>query len=312
MTTLMGLHTSLKTETNVPIPMRDGALLYADIYRPDSPDRVPVLLQRVPYNKSMPAYRSVALDSTRAASHGFAVVIQDTRGRYTSDGEFYPFLNEAQDGYDTIEWCAAQPWSTGKVGMFGRSYAGATQWLAATSRPPSLAAIVPGVTASDYYEGWTYKGGALELGFTMSWTLSALTLANLAKLTSIKTVPPETRDRLIEAIDGLDGSFRTPAAQGLSPSQGSRPLFLRLASPPKRGRLLEAVEDRRPLWRHGGRLSERGRVARHFPQGHPEELPGYDGTWAHGHNPQGTEAADRAVASCQPPARIPLVRPTSD
>ena len=208
MTTLMGLHTSLKTETNVPIPMRDGALLYADIYRPDSPDRVPVLLQRVPYNKSMPAYRSVALDSTRAASHGFAVVIQDTRGRYTSDGEFYPFLNEAQDGYDTIEWCAAQPWSTGKVGMFGRSYAGATQWLAATSRPPSLAAIVPGVTASDYYEGWTYKGGALELGFTMSWTLSALTLANLAKLTSIKTVPPETRDRLIEAIDGLDGSFR--------------------------------------------------------------------------------------------------------
>ena len=162
MTTFMGPHASMKVETDVPVPTRDGARLYADVYRPDTSDKVPVLLQRTPYNKSLPYARSGVVDALRAVSHGFAVVIQDTRGRYTSDGEFYPFLNEIDDGYDTVEWCAAQSWSAGKVGMYGSSYVGATQWLAAVSRPPSLAAIAPRVTASDYYEGWTYQGGAFR------------------------------------------------------------------------------------------------------------------------------------------------------
>ena len=163
MTTLMGSYTSMKAETRVPIPMRDGACLYADVYLPDTPERVPVLLQRTPYDRAVPHARGSVLDVIRAASHGFAVVIQDTRGRHTSDGEFYPFLNDIDDGYETVEWCASQPWSTGKVGMFGISYVGATQWLAAISRPPSLAAIMPGMTASDYHEGWTYQGGAFVL-----------------------------------------------------------------------------------------------------------------------------------------------------
>ena len=208
MTTFMGQNTSIKTETDVPIPMRDGARLYADVYRPDTSERVPVLLQRTPYNKNMPAARGSVLDALRAVSHGYAVVIQDTRGRYASDGEFYPFRDEIDDGYDTVEWCASQPWSNGKVGMYGRSYTGATQWLASLSRPPSLAAIVPGITASDYHEGWTYQGGAFELGFAVSWTLLQLTMANLATHYRGRPVPSETRDNLLKAVDGMEETFR--------------------------------------------------------------------------------------------------------
>ena len=151
MVSFMGPYSSTKTETDVAVAMRDGVTLYADIYRPDTTDPVPVLLQRTPYNKALGSSRMGNLDPIRAASHGYAVVIQDTRGRFASEGEFYPFLNEADDGYDTVEWCASQPWSTGKVGMFGASYVGATQWLAAMAVPPSLAAIVPRITSSDYY-----------------------------------------------------------------------------------------------------------------------------------------------------------------
>ena len=208
MTTFMGTHTSIKTETDVTIPMRDGTRLYADVYRPDTSDRVPVLLQRTPYNKALAAARTGALDAIRAASHGFAVVVQDTRGRYASEGEFYAFLNETDDGYDTVEWCAAQPWSSGKVGMFGRSYVGATQWLAAVSRAPSLAAIVPGITSSDYYEGWTYQGGAFSWGFAVSWAVNQLTLANLANISRNGSLPPETGESLIKALDDLDETFR--------------------------------------------------------------------------------------------------------
>ena len=158
---------SLKVETNLPVKMRDGVVLYADLYRPDGPGPFPVALQRTPYDKGS-AGSMTNLDPMKAARNGYAVVIQDTRGRYTSEGEFYAFRDEINDGYDTVEWAAAQPWSTGKVGMYGASYVGATQWLAAVARPPHLAAIVPNVTASNYHEGWAYQGGAFELGFNFS------------------------------------------------------------------------------------------------------------------------------------------------
>ncbi|MCE2466198.1 MAG: CocE/NonD family hydrolase [Dehalococcoidia bacterium] len=205
----MGDNATIKTEVGVAIPMRDGVVLYADVYRPDSDAKVPVLLQRTPYNKNMPPARTAALDALRAASHGYAVVVQDTRGRYSSGGEFYPFRHEIDDGYDTLEWCASQPWSSGKVGMFGRSYVGATQWLAALSGHPALVAIAPGLTASDYHEGWTYQGGAMAWGFAVSWTLSALTSANLGNISRNRDVPAGTRERLLEAIDDMHESFRT-------------------------------------------------------------------------------------------------------
>ena len=110
----------LKMETNVAVPMRDGTILYADIYRPDGPGPFPVLLQRTPYDKNMPL-SMIMLDPLKAARNGYVVVIQDTRGRYTSGGEFYAFRDDINDGYDTVEWAASQPWSSGKVGMYGNS-----------------------------------------------------------------------------------------------------------------------------------------------------------------------------------------------
>ena len=150
-------------ETAVKVPMRDGVTLIADVYRPREEGRYPVLLERTPYDRHDPG-RGILL-----ASHGYVVVLQDVRGRYASEGEFYPFRNEANDGYDTVEWAAALPQSNGKVGMFGGSYVGATQMLAAMARPPHLVAINPYVTSSEYYEGWTYQGGALMEWFATSW-----------------------------------------------------------------------------------------------------------------------------------------------
>ena len=160
---------SLSVEANVVIPMRDGIKLYADVYRPSGAGPVPVLLHRLPYGKHMPRYRALYLDPVRAINRGYAVVFQDTRGRHKSEGEFYPYRHEPEDGFDTIEWCAAQPWCDGNVGMFGISYHGATQWLAAGTAPPALKAIIPGVTSDSYYDSWTYLGGAFQLFWISGW-----------------------------------------------------------------------------------------------------------------------------------------------
>jgi putative CocE/NonD family hydrolase len=158
----------VKVERGVEVKMRDGVILRGDIYRPDSDGKFPVLLQRSPYRRWI--WGNNMDFAQRAASRGYVVFLQDVRGRNTSDGDWYPFLHESEDGYDTIEWIAAQAYSNGKVGMFGGSYVGATQMLAAIAHPPHLAGICPVVTASNYHDGWTYQGGALEQWFDESWT----------------------------------------------------------------------------------------------------------------------------------------------
>ena len=198
---------SVKVETNLPAAMRDGVTLFADVYRPDGPGPFPTILQRTPYDKSSPLAAQM-LDPIKAAKAGFALVIQDTRGRYTSGGKFYCFADDINDGYDSIEWAAAQPWSNGKVGMCGASYVGATQWLAAIARPPHLAAIAPNVTASNYHNGWTYQGGAFELGFNISWTLNQLTLANFNTHAAARDIPAGRRGELLQAVDEMDAAFR--------------------------------------------------------------------------------------------------------
>jgi len=155
----------LTIERGVAVKMRDGALLRADIYRPKAEGKYPVLLQRTPYNKAGGTGFGL-----KAAARGYVVIIQDVRGRFTSEGDWYPFKHESQDGFDTVEWASALPYSSGKVGMFGGSYVGATQMLAAISSPPHLAGIFPVVTASNYHDGWTYQGGAFEQWFNESWT----------------------------------------------------------------------------------------------------------------------------------------------
>src|ERR1044071_989434 len=152
-------------QQGVSVKMRDGVSLIADIYRPVSDEKFPVLLERTPYNRS-----GNARTANELASHGYIVVLQDTRGRFASGGEFYPFRNESADGFDTVEWAAKLDQSNGEVGMFGGSYVGATQMLAAMALPPHLVSIFPYVTASEYYDGWTYQSGALMQWFTSSWT----------------------------------------------------------------------------------------------------------------------------------------------
>ena len=156
---------TVSVERGVVVKMRDGTVLHADIYRPKADATFPVLLERTPYDKNGSSGFGL-----RAAAQGYVVIVQDVRGRYTSDGEWYPFKHESNDGFDTVEWAAALPYSDGRVGMFGGSYVGATQMLAAIAHPPHLSGICPVVTASNYHDGWTYQGGAFEQWFNESWT----------------------------------------------------------------------------------------------------------------------------------------------
>ena len=171
----------IRVERNVAIPMRDGTALRADVFRPEPEGRYPVLLSRTPYSKSLGNLAYSWLQPIRPASEGYVVVIQDVRGRFESEGTFRPFHQELNDGFDTVEWAARQVWSNGRVGMYGLSYLGATQWLAAAAQPPNLQCIFPGLTASDYYDGWTYQGGAFELGFNLTWSALLLALPEISR-----------------------------------------------------------------------------------------------------------------------------------
>ena len=189
-------------DRDVEVPMRDGTVLRADVYRIKNGPPAPALIQRIPYRKE----EGFVIPPFRAVEAGYVVVSQDTRGRYQSDGTFVPFAHEIDDGYDTVEWVAAQPWCDGNVGMTGGSYYGATQWLAAAARPPHLRAIAPLHTSSDLYTNWFYQGGAFELSFTLMWTLMLLAPDYLSKLAKAGTVEPvELREleRLLEQLEDL-------------------------------------------------------------------------------------------------------------
>lgn len=169
---------TLSVERNLMVPLRDGVRLATDVYRPAGPGRFPTLLQRTPYKKEQITETNLIL---RALEAGYAVVVQDVRGRFASEGKFHCFVNERQDGYDMLEWLTAQPWCDGNVGMFGQSYVGLTQWQAAMTGHPALKAIVPVVTAADYHADWAYQGGAFELSFNLSWTLANLMLDTITR-----------------------------------------------------------------------------------------------------------------------------------
>ncbi|MGX9789715.1 CocE/NonD family hydrolase [Mycobacterium sp. MMS18-G62] len=163
-------------QADVPATMRDGTVLRADIYRPRTADPVPVILMRTQYGKSEAQAGSRYQPPDWFASHCYLVVIQDVRGQGASGGTFSEFTHDMDDGYDSVEWAAALPGSNGKVGMYGSSYVGATQWLAAVTAPPHLVTIVPANTASDYYDGWTYEGGEFRLAFVQPWAIGSLAL----------------------------------------------------------------------------------------------------------------------------------------
>ena len=153
-------------EKNLEARMRDGVVLRADVYRPADPGKYPALLQRTPYSKNPDEPRS---QFHRLAEAGFVVVVQDTRGRYMSDGVAVPH-DEGADGYDTVEWVAQLPYVDGRVGMFGGSYSATTQLLAAPMRPPHLVALFPSASYASRYD-MVFQGGAFYLGDGLSWNL---------------------------------------------------------------------------------------------------------------------------------------------
>jgi hypothetical protein len=154
----------VSSETNVMIPMRDGIKLATDIYRPKAEGKFPVILTRTPYKKDMSE-----LEGRFYARRGYVVAIQDCRGRFSSQGIWEPFVNEPKDGYDSIEWLAVQPWSTGKVGMIGGSYVGWVQWWAAREKPPHLTTIVPNVSPPDPFFNIPYEYGVFFIFGSIWW-----------------------------------------------------------------------------------------------------------------------------------------------
>ncbi len=153
---------------------RDKVRLDADIYRPDANQEFPVLLMRQPYGREI-ASTVVYAHPTWYAAQGYIVVIQDVRGRGTSEGKFKLFINEIEDGEDTVNWAANLPGSNGKVGMYGFSYQGMTQLYAAVNKPAALKTICPAMIGYDLYTDWAYEGGAFCLQTNLAWAIQLAT-----------------------------------------------------------------------------------------------------------------------------------------
>jgi putative CocE/NonD family hydrolase len=153
--------------------MSDGVLLRSDHYYAAGDDPKPTLLMRQPYGSDI-ASTVVYAHPIWFARHGYNVVIQDVRGRGNSEGAFYPFRHEARDGAETIAWLRSRPECNGRIGMYGFSYQGATQLLAAAEQPEGLQCIAPAMTACDLYRGWFYHHGALRLASSLGWGLQML------------------------------------------------------------------------------------------------------------------------------------------
>jgi putative CocE/NonD family hydrolase len=179
----------------VMVPMTDGTRLAADIYRPTAPGKFPAILERTPYNRE----ESVILRTGTPqffAERGFVFIVQDVRGRFGSEGTWYPFVDDGwgvnRDGYETIAWVAAQPWCNGKVATAGGSYAGQTQMLLAPTRPPALACCFIREAASDLARQWVYRGGAFEWAFGHDWNVRHTAFAMSRQV------------RLIDRIAGIE------------------------------------------------------------------------------------------------------------
>ncbi|HEX9004629.1 MAG TPA: CocE/NonD family hydrolase [Blastocatellia bacterium] len=162
----------IRIERYRPVPMRDGVKLYADVYHPRAEGRYPVLVVRTPYGVQRDAVHETMI---KFAQRGYAVVVNDVRGRYESEGKWEPFRTEAKDGYDTIEWAAKQPWSNGKVATQGGSYLGHVQWRAGGEQPPSLVAMFPALASSNIYRDWITLNGAWRLSFNYGWGVVRMT-----------------------------------------------------------------------------------------------------------------------------------------
>ncbi|WP_445183603.1 CocE/NonD family hydrolase [Pseudonocardia sp. Cha107L01] len=184
-------------DRDVIMSTRDGKRLRTDIYRPEGVESRPVLLRRTPYGSRNNDLADTFNEADLYASHGYLTVVQNTRGRFGSEGVWYPFVYEANDGHDAIEWSAHLPGSNGRVGTFGQSYGALAQYLAASQRPAHLVTCIPVSAPLAAFENYWYQRGALELNWTLSYflnmTLGALQgggyTDQLARLEALKADP---------------------------------------------------------------------------------------------------------------------------
>lgn len=191
-------------ERDVMVQMRDGVRLATDIYRPDDDKKYPVLVNGHPYdNDSFLTTHELMFSPLVAAQKGYAVVSQEARGRAGSEGTWRPYGDEAKDAYDTVEWAAVQPWSDGKVGLYGACALGWTAIQGAVEAPPHLKAVFAYMTATNYHNGWTYSNGAFELGFQMSWVWMILARDTLSRLNLEPAAHEEALRKLAEAMTDI-------------------------------------------------------------------------------------------------------------
>jgi uncharacterized protein len=209
MTTMIDCGCGVRLERAVRCTLSDGIVLISDHYYPAAPGPHPTLLMRQPYGRDI-ASTVVYAHPLWFATHGYNVVIQDVRGRGDSEGDFYPFRNEGRDGAETIRWVRTRPESNGRVGMYGFSYQGLTQLLAAAEEPEGLVCIAPAQTACDLYHGWFYRQGALRLASSLGWGLQMLKA-------------DARRRKLRAASDGLEKAWADLRSQPLVTPYGPHP-----------------------------------------------------------------------------------------
>ncbi|MCH2589119.1 MAG: CocE/NonD family hydrolase [Planctomycetales bacterium] len=177
MTSSPGSECGLKLWHDLGVPMRDGVRLSADVFLPDRDGPFPTIVTRTPYESGRDVFLDVAAYWAR---RGFAFVAQDCRGRFESEGTFRAYADDPTDGYDTIEWVGGQGWCNGKIGTWGRSYGGLTQWLSAPLAHPQLTCMAPHVICDDFYSDCHYIGGAfqlmLSLGAAVIWQTNLATV----------------------------------------------------------------------------------------------------------------------------------------
>jgi putative CocE/NonD family hydrolase len=221
---------SMVREKMIMVPMRDGIKLATDVYRPAEKGPWPVLLTRLMYDKNNAWFLNLNLDLARAVHADYAVVVQDVRGRYASEGEFpATFQQEVNDGADTITWIAGQSWCSGKVGMFGGSHLGITQWLAAGGQPEALQALAPMITPAipaNYFGAGVPRtaGGAFPLGVALSWALTQVAEGEAQRRSDQGRASQEMMDALLQAQMSLHQLYERlplvdmPALHELVPS----------------------------------------------------------------------------------------------
>ena len=195
------MNSEVRVQLDVPATMRDGTVLMSNVYRPAGSGEYPVLLARLPYGKDLPL-NAAYLDPIRAVRSGYIVVIQDVRGRYASGGDFTPFVREFEDGYDTVEWAARLPGSSGRVGTAGLSYLGKVQWQTAVMQPPSLASMAPGQTWGNHLNGVQMRGGVQEVGLMQYWAQTTLALGQLFR--RYRGEPEQIQEKLPALVGVID------------------------------------------------------------------------------------------------------------